>query len=151
MHTWCDITETHMWWRVCGCSTRLDVSVQHDMRRRPCLPFSRTVKILLRADGEVRFRFCSDGERTGRDHEGAIPCTFMSSVAGGKRPLSALCTYVSVCVCVQPARRICVCATAGEGRRTIRGTYISTREQYKLQVLSKAQQMCFVDQLDVDD
>lgn len=151
MHTWCDITETHMWWRVCSCSTRLDVSVQHDMRRRPCLPFSRTVKILLRADGQVRFRFCSDGERTGRDHEGAIPCTSMSSVAGGKRPLSALCTYVSVCVCAARKKNVCLRNSRRRKKNNKRGTYISTREQYKLQVLSKAQQMCFVDQLDVGD
>ena len=44
-----------------------------------------------------------------------------------------------------------VCARAGEGRRTMRGTYISTREQHKLQVLSKAQEMRSVDQLDVGD
>ena len=37
LHTWCDMTETHMWWRLCGRSTRLDVNVQHDMRTRPCL------------------------------------------------------------------------------------------------------------------
>ena len=51
LHTWCDMTETHMWWRLSGCSTRLDVSMQYDMRRRPCLHPSRTKEILLWTDG----------------------------------------------------------------------------------------------------
>ena len=73
----------------------------------------------------------------------------MSSVAVGKK---ALVSFVYVCVCVCDEESVCMryCAIAGKGRQ-MRGTCISTREQYKLQFLSKAQEMHSVDQVDVGE
>ena len=48
-----------------------------------------------------------------------------------------LVSFVYVYVWVQPAKRVYVCARAGKGSK-MRGAYMSTRKQDKLQVLGTA-------------
>ena len=81
--------------------------MQHDMRRRPCLPPLRTVKSYCgRMD---KFGFAFDRMGGGRDGRTGWHSLYIHEQCGWREKSLVSFVYVCVCVCV------CVCSPRKEG------------------------------------